>query len=125
MAIPLSSVGSFPCSLNEPIYDSCCLNTVGQSARLLKFATDLFLFEHTFLGPGNPQLLTNSIHKSIYEIKQLIVSISPSGLFSILHRTVHFRSSLINTPCNNHFHVVLFQFAQYQFVKNKHQLVGF
>ena len=60
-----------------------------------------------------------------YEIKQFIVLISPSRLFSTLHRTVHFRSSLIKTPCNNHSHVVLFQFAQYQHLKSKHQLVGF
>ena len=128
MAFPLSSVGSFPCSVNEPIYESCCLNTGGHPVLLLGsesglIETILISRNHSSVGHGNPPLPSTSIRKYSFVILKLIVQVSPYGLLSILHRSVHFRSSLIEPSCNDHSHVVLFQFAQYHPLKEQHQLV--
>ena len=122
MAFPLTSIGSFPCSVNEPIYESCCLNTGGHPDLLLGFKSGLTISDHASIGRGNPLLSSTSIRQFIRE-QAISVLFSPSGLLSILHRSVHFRSSLIEPSCNDHSHVALFQFAQYHSLKEQHQLV--
>jgi len=128
MAFSLTSVGSFSCSVDEPIYESCCLNTGGNPILLLRFESGLIETKYvsrndSSFGHGNPLLSSMSIRKSILKIKQFKILISPYGLLWILHRTVHFRSSLIETYCIDHSHVVLFLYAQYHPMKEQHQLV--
>jgi len=108
MAFPLASVGSFPCSVNKPIYESCCLNAGGHPYHLLNSCKDYslltnILFSDTAILNYRPRLsISLNMNSSNFVLN------SPNGLLSTLRRSVHFRSSLIKTPWSDHLRVILF-----------------